>query len=52
MALFWSLMFMLSWVLIGIFAFLAGKTDKKRYLIIAVLCVLFMYYSIASLGRY
>ena len=52
MALFWSVMFMVSWALIGVFSFLAGKTGRRRYLVIAVLSVVLMYISITLLGRY
>lgn len=52
MAAFWSVMWIVSWVLIAVFAFLAGKSGKRIYLVFSILSVVLMYVSITLLGRY
>lgn len=45
-----SVVWLISWLLMGTFAFLAGKTGKRKYLVFAVLSVMLMYASVTFLG--
>lgn len=50
MGVFLSVLWMVSWIGIGTFAFLAGKTGKRKYLAIAFGFLALMYVSAATLG--